>query len=80
MWMDDLQFNTLFNTISVILGQWVGDNERLCAMWTDPFTNEEIGEGMIHMQDFYLCMFICTYAYMHIMCFCLYVALITCII
>ena len=30
--MDDLLFNILFNSISVILGQCVGDNERLCAM------------------------------------------------
>ena len=26
--MDDLQFNVLFNSISVISGQWEGDNER----------------------------------------------------
>ena len=31
-WMDDLRFYVLFNSISVISGQWVGDNERLCAM------------------------------------------------
>ena len=31
-WMDDLQFYVLFNSISVISGQWVDDNERLCAM------------------------------------------------
>ena len=30
-WMD-LQFYVLFNSISVISGQWIGDNERLCAM------------------------------------------------
>ena len=30
--MDDLQFYVLFNSISVILGQWTDDNERLCAM------------------------------------------------
>ena len=28
-WMDDLRFYVLFNSISVISGQWVGDNERL---------------------------------------------------
>ena len=30
--MDDLQFYLLFNTISVISGQWADDNERLCAV------------------------------------------------
>ena len=30
--MDDLQFYVLFNSISVISGQRVGDNESLCAM------------------------------------------------
>ena len=31
-WMDDLPFYVLFNSISVISGQWADDNERLCAM------------------------------------------------
>ena len=31
-WMDDLRFYVLFNSISVISGQWEVDNERLCAM------------------------------------------------
>ena len=30
--MDDFQFYVLFNSISVISGQWADDNERLCAM------------------------------------------------
>ena len=30
--MDVLRFYVLFNSISVILGRWAGDNERLCAM------------------------------------------------
>ena len=30
--MDDLPFSILLNSISVILGQWEVDNERLCAM------------------------------------------------
>ena len=30
--MDDVRFYILFNSISVISGQWVGDNERLCAL------------------------------------------------
>ena len=30
-WMDDMQFYVLFNSISVIPGQWDVDNERLCA-------------------------------------------------
>ena len=32
-WMDDdLQFYVLFNSVSVISGQWEVDNERLCAI------------------------------------------------
>ena len=31
-WMDDLRFYVLFNSISVISGQWADDNEILCAM------------------------------------------------
>ena len=30
--MDDLRLGNLLNSISVISGLWVGDNERLCAM------------------------------------------------
>ena len=30
--MDDLRYNVLFNSISVISGRWADDNERLCAM------------------------------------------------
>ena len=30
--MDDLQYYVLFNSFSVISGQWGDDNERLCAM------------------------------------------------
>ena len=32
VWMDDFRFYVLYNSISVISGQWVGDNGRLCAM------------------------------------------------
>ena len=35
-WIDDLWFNVLFNCISVISGQWLGDNESLCAMEARP--------------------------------------------
>ena len=31
-WTDDLQFYVLFNSISVISGQWEIDNETLCAV------------------------------------------------
>ena len=31
-WMDGLQFYVLFNSVSIISGQWEIDNERLCAM------------------------------------------------
>ena len=31
-WMGVLQFYILFNSISVISGQWADDNIRLCAM------------------------------------------------
>ena len=30
--MDDLTFYILFDSISIISGRWVGNNERLCAM------------------------------------------------
>ena len=30
--MEDLQFDILFNSISVISGQWADDNENVCAM------------------------------------------------
>ena len=30
-WMDDLRFHGLFNSVSVILGRWQIDNERICA-------------------------------------------------
>ena len=30
--MDDLQFYVLFNSISVVSGRCLDDNERLCAM------------------------------------------------
>ena len=29
--MDNWRFNVLFDSISVISGRWLGDNERLCA-------------------------------------------------
>ena len=31
-WMDELVFYVPFNSISVILGKWKGEYERLCAM------------------------------------------------
>ena len=31
-WVDDLRFYVLFNSISVISGRHLDDNERLCAM------------------------------------------------
>ena len=31
-WMDDLRFSVLFNSMSVISGRCLDDNERLCAM------------------------------------------------
>ena len=34
-WMDDLRVYVLFKSISVISGQWLDDNERLCAMEPD---------------------------------------------
>ena len=37
--MDDLQFNVLFNSISVISGRCLNDNEKLCAI---DFTVEKI--------------------------------------
>ena len=31
-WMDDMRFYVLFNSVSVISGRCMDDNERLCAM------------------------------------------------
>ena len=31
-WMEDLRLYVLFNSILVISGRWLDDNERLCAM------------------------------------------------
>ena len=31
-WMDDLRFYVIFNSISVISGRWLADNERICAI------------------------------------------------
>ena len=31
-WIDELRFYVLFNSVSVISGQWEVDNEKLCAM------------------------------------------------
>ena len=39
-WMDDLRFYVLFNSTSVISGQWADDNERLCC--ETPFAVEKI--------------------------------------
>ena len=39
--MDDLQFYILFNSISVISGQCLDDNERLCANFGTPFMADE---------------------------------------
>ena len=30
--MDNLKFYILVNSISIISGRWIGDNERLCTM------------------------------------------------
>ena len=41
--MYDLRFYVLFSSISVILGQWVGDNARLCMQKNRPtFTIEQL--------------------------------------
>ena len=31
-WMDEPRFYVLFNGISVILGRWADENEKLCAI------------------------------------------------
>ena len=31
-WMDDLRLYVLFNSVSVISGRCMDDNERLCSM------------------------------------------------
>ena len=40
-WMDDLRLNILFNSISVISGQWADDNEKAVCSGT-PFAVEKI--------------------------------------
>ena len=44
-WMDDLRFYVLFNSISVISGRSLGDNEMLCANGT-LFTVDKISPRM----------------------------------
>ena len=45
IWMDDLRFYVLFNSISAISGRWKVDNERLCAvelhLWLRRFCLEQ---------------------------------------
>ena len=41
-WIDNLRFYVLFNSISVISGQWADDNERLCTMEPCLVTVEKI--------------------------------------
>ena len=43
--MDELQFYVLFNSISVIPGRYLDDNERLCAL-NFLFTFEKISPRM----------------------------------
>ena len=31
IWMEDLRFYVLFNSIPIVSGRWADDNERLCA-------------------------------------------------
>ena len=35
-WMDDLRFFVLFNSISVILGQWADDKQSRCMCAMEP--------------------------------------------
>ena len=47
-WLDDLQFYSLFNSISVISGPWEDDNERLCAV--EPCLQSESKVGLLAQQ------------------------------
>ena len=51
VWMDDMRFYVLFNSVSVISGRWEVDNERLCAMelplWLRGFRLEQ-GLNSVH--------------------------------
>ena len=40
-WMDELQFNVPFNSISFISGRWKGEHEKHCAM------NRRLGSEII---------------------------------
>ena len=61
--MDDLWFYALLNSISVISGQWAGDNERLCELephlqfkrflpqaGLEPRTARPVGQGLTHRE------------------------------
>ena len=48
-WMDDLRFYILFNSISVISGQWAVGNERLLTLFTVELelgTARSAGQGL----------------------------------
>ena len=54
MWMDDLRFYVLFNSISVTSGRWLDENEKLCAM-EPSFTIEKIiASGGARTHDRYI--------------------------
>ena len=61
VWMDDVQFYVFFNNISVKSGRRLGDNERLCAMYSrlrlerfrrqaglKPGTAKSVGQRLIY--------------------------------
>ena len=48
--MDDLRFNVLFNSISVISGRWANDNERLCAM-NPVYGREDFDSSTLSMHE-----------------------------
>ena len=59
-WMDDLQFYILFNSISLLSGWWVSDNERVCngtlimiekfspQEGLEPGTTRSVGQVLTH--------------------------------
>ena len=51
-WMDHLQFYALFNSISVISGRCADDNERLCAMESNPvYGREDFASSRAQTRD-----------------------------
>ena len=52
-WVDDLQFYVLFNSISVILGQWADDNGIMegCVQQNPVYSSSDFASSRVRTQD-----------------------------